>query len=419
MTPVRMRFVHLADAHLDAPFAGRSPEVRERLREASRDALRRAVDLALEVDAHAFLVAGDLFDGERLSFETERFLLDQLRRLTEAGIVTVYATGNHDPGRVGHRSQALEWPAGMVVADSHEPVRVDVERSDGERVGRITAAGHETDRESRDLAAELPEADAPVPEVALLHTQVVGARAGDEHDRYAPTELETLEGKGYDYWALGHVHLRQRLSRKPAIWYAGTLQGRDPGETGAKGVLLVDVEKDGATVEFRPLAPVRWEELVLKNLDDVRTLDALTGRVEAAWSDARSEDPGLPGTGWMLRIELRGPCPLHRELGLEEDRKALEGELSARLDLLDAEVRAGDVHPPVDPDDHRERQDALGEALRLLREVAEDDQALRDLRPDELAAAPRDQTVYLRSLLDGLAGELTARMLADSGEESR
>ena len=65
-----MRFLHVADVHLDTSFSGRSEAVRRRLRDASREAFRRAVDLAIREDVHAFLIAGDLFDGERLSFQT-------------------------------------------------------------------------------------------------------------------------------------------------------------------------------------------------------------------------------------------------------------------------------------------------------------------------------------------------------------
>jgi len=409
-----MRFVHLADAHLDAPFVGRSAGVRERLREASRQAFRRAVDLALDEEVHAFLVAGDLFDGERLSFQTERFLLEQLERLSGAGIVTVYATGNHDPGRVGHRGQELEWPDGVVVVGGREPERVDVHGPDGGRIGRITAAGHETDHETRDLAAGFPAPDAGAPEVALLHTQVVGARSSDAHHRYAPAELETLRRSGYDYWALGHVHLRQELSERPPIWYAGNLQGRHPGETGARGVLLVEVEKGaGASVEFRPLAPVRWEHLEVGGLEEVRSLDALSGAVRKGWSEARARDPGLPGAEWILRVELRGPCPLHRQLGLEEERGTLEREIAARLDLLDVRIRLRGLHPPVDPGEHRERQDVLGESLRLLEELADDAELPARLRPEELAGNPADDDAYLRELLEGLDGEVAARMLPD------
>ena len=103
-----MRFLHIADVHLETSFTGRSEEVRARLREASRQAFRNAVDLAIREDVHALLIAGDLFDGDRLSFQTERFLLEQVGRLNDQGISVVCATGNHDPGSpdTGPRSLA-------------------------------------------------------------------------------------------------------------------------------------------------------------------------------------------------------------------------------------------------------------------------------------------------------------------------
>ncbi len=90
----------------------------------------------------------------------------------------------------------------------------------------------------------------------MLHT-CLGGREG--HDNYAPCSLNTLVGKRYDYWALGHVHTREaalaaiRTSRSPA-----TLQGRHARETGEKGALLVAVDEGRITsVEHRPLDVVR------------------------------------------------------------------------------------------------------------------------------------------------------------------
>ncbi len=98
-----MRFIHAADLHLDTAFVARSEEVRTRLRQASRDALRRLVDLALSEEVDAVLLAGDLFDGDRISFQTERLLAAEVSRLAEASIPVVYATGNHDPGQPNSR----------------------------------------------------------------------------------------------------------------------------------------------------------------------------------------------------------------------------------------------------------------------------------------------------------------------------
>ena len=105
------RFIHIADVHLDTPFASRSEALRERLREAAREAFRRAADLAISQKVDAFLIAGDLFDGDRLSFATERFLLQQLDRLHEGGVSVYYACGNHDPG--GARIDGMPWPPGV------------------------------------------------------------------------------------------------------------------------------------------------------------------------------------------------------------------------------------------------------------------------------------------------------------------
>ncbi|HKL77473.1 MAG TPA: metallophosphoesterase, partial [Gammaproteobacteria bacterium] len=104
------RFLHLADLHLDTAFTGRTDAVRQALRRATHDAFEAAVTTAIERGAHAVLLAGDVFDGDLLTFATERFLLDGCRRLGEAGITVVYCTGNHDPGGANQRVRAMDWP---------------------------------------------------------------------------------------------------------------------------------------------------------------------------------------------------------------------------------------------------------------------------------------------------------------------
>ena len=91
------RFLHLADLHLETRFGGR-PEARARLRRATLEAFRSAVDLALQRELHAFLIAGDAFDEELLSHRTELAFCAQVQRLAEAGVHVLYACGNHDPG---------------------------------------------------------------------------------------------------------------------------------------------------------------------------------------------------------------------------------------------------------------------------------------------------------------------------------
>lgn len=408
-----MRFLHLADVHLDTPFAGRAPEVRRRLREAVRDAFRSAVDLTLDEGLDAVVVAGDLFDGDTLSFETERFLMAQLRRLVDRGVAVVYATGNHDPGRDPGRRGALPWPDGVHVADGAEPVRVQVHDRQGRMTGWITAVGHATARETDDLSKRFPRPAGMLPEVAVLHAQVASSRGAEDHDRYAPTTLDALRARGFDYWALGHVHRRQELLADPAIHYPGNIQGRTPAESGARGGLVVEVDgRHPPRVVFRSLCPVRWETLDVGGLDDVGSLDGLVRAVASCWRDRLEDEPGVRAE-WMIRVRLAGGSLLWRTLRNPDERVTLEGELTAELEALDVVVDADGIHPPVDVESHRGREDALGLALRTLDAVRRDDDAAARFEADLQGWDPQRESLrdYLDDLLQGADAELVSRMV--------
>lgn len=411
-----MRFLHLADVHLDTPFRGRSRELATRLREAGRAALVDAVEVAIRESADAFLIAGDLFDGERLSWPSERLLVESMERLLAAGIHPLYATGNHDPGRGAGLRAGIAWPEGMTVFDESSPRRVAVER-EGRPIGWVTGAGHEGPAEARDLSATFPRPPGPLPEVALLHTQVLRSRGADSHDRYAPSSLDELIATEYDYWALGHVHLRQELSGDPAVHYPGNPQGRHPGESGARGALLVDVERGSpARATFVELARVRWETLEAGDLRELGSWRALVDRITRRWEEARRPDPGLPGGEWIVRVELTGPSPLASELARPDQLAELEAELRAELGALDLELRTSGLLPSHRPAEHRERVDVLGEALRLLEAIEEgrldDPAALLGIEPGELAGLEeRDTGTYLRELLQERAPALMETLL--------
>lgn len=412
-----LRFIHIADVHLDTAFAGRSEEVRSRLRQAARDAFAQCVDTAVSEEVHAVLIAGDLFDGPRLSFGSEGLLLRQLAVLAEAGIQVVYATGNHDPGS-GPSVQELAWPDNVTVMAGSEPITVTIVNRQGDPVGYVTGAGHATARETADLARRLrPPATTTsrLPRVALLHTQVTSASGSELHQPYAPSNLEFLRGAGFDYWALGHVHQRQELSTDPPVHYPGNLQGRNPRETGPKGGLLVDLH-DAAhpVVEFREFTPVRWERLALAGLEHARTLEALVERVVDAWDEARPADPGSDATEWVVTVDMAGPCPAWRKLREREELDTLEQECTDCLGALSVRIRADGTHAVVRLADHIDRQDALGASLRLCGRVAAGDDRL-GLEEADFAGfdQERDGSIeaYLRRLLDGADAEIMARML--------
>jgi len=364
-----MRILHLADVHLDTPFASRTEAARRRLRDATREAFRRAMDLALSADVDAVLIAGDLFDGSRLSVASEIFLRNAFLPLGEAGITVVYVTGNHDPGSGVAGGARLDWPDHVHVILDDTPRTVQVMRG-GTCVGTISGIGHGSNREDRDLSVRLqPPSARTVPAVALLHTQVTGARDEGAHDRYAPSEIAKLKTAGFDYWALGHVHTRQILSDLPGIAYPGNLQGRSPRETGARGGFMVELGAPGTApiIRFVELAPLRWERLVLDDIGDLESAETLSAHAERCWTEAREAEGGAARGDVHLRVELSGPSPLYSLLSDETEQAYLSTMLAARLGVLEVELRADDVRPGVDPTEALERGDAVGEALRMIR----------------------------------------------------
>lgn len=415
------RFVHAADIHLDTPFRARSAETRRALKDAGRRAFRNLIDGALDFEAHALLLAGDVFDGERLSLGTERWFLAELRRALEGGIALVLATGNHDPGSGGARSLGLEWPKGSFHRfDGPRPRVVEIfDPRTGSPVGRVVGCGHGRARETDNLAATFVHPGRDLPSVAMLHTQVEGSAGAEDHRPYAPSTLRDLESLGVDYWALGHVHRRQRVLERPAAWYPGNLQGRHFGECGAKGALLVELlHGEAPRVAFLDCAPVRFERVSV-DLSGVRDFEGVRrcarGALDLHLGGDLDRGSGDSGPEFMLRFELRGATPLVDELGVPGALEDLATGLGSDLEALEVDVRDRGLVRPVDLESHRGRSDILGLALEVLEDLQHDDALLSRLAPRHLAGQGRDGRLEaLRRLarvdVPGLERELGAAL---------
>jgi DNA repair exonuclease SbcCD nuclease subunit len=248
-------FLHAADLHLDSPLCGLDKydgaPVNE-IRAATRRALENLVALAIQENVSFLVISGDLYDGDWRDFNTGLFFVQQMARLKEAGIPVYGVTGNHDAAN--KMTRRLPLPGNVRFFASKKPESALVEELDVAIHGQSFAE----QCTSTDLAKEYP---APVPgcfNIGVLHTSMTG-REG--HASYAPCSEDCLRSKGYDYWALGHVHQREVLAGSTTIAYPGNIQGRHIRESGPKGCLMVRV--DGGTVhaEFVPLDVLRWQRV--------------------------------------------------------------------------------------------------------------------------------------------------------------
>lgn len=318
-----IRILHCADLHLDSPLhGGRLPDSlpRDRLAQAPRQAFEELVRKAIARKAHLVLVAGDLFDDSDNDARTVLWLRDRFRELEQAGTRVAVVHGNHDFDALG--ANFVRWPQNVKVfgRDRAETWTFDIE-------GR-TVAVHGRSFPSRHVAENLvPGYPAAVPgalNIGLLHTSLAGTTG---HDPYAPCSLPELEAKGYGYWALGHVHKRQTWRTRDG-WaaYSGNLQGRDPGETGAKGFLWIEATDSVSEPVFEACDRLRWNQIEL-DISGAATFDELEERLLAC-----PELAGHPSVEEIVRVRLVGSCALDLALRRKpQDRDGLvENGLSAR-----------------------------------------------------------------------------------------
>lgn len=410
-----MRIIHAADIHLDSPLTGLAARAGERASElvgATRRAFEAMVDYAIENEVALILIAGDLYDGDWRDFSTGLFFVRAMARLERAGIRVAVIKGNHDAENLMTRS--LKWPGNVKVfrADRAETWALD---DLGVAIhGRSFPRRDVTD----DMAAGYPGPRAGYLNIGLLHTAADGKLG---HTPYAPCTVGDLAAKGYDYWALGHVHKRSVLNERPWIVFPGNLQGRHANETGPKGFSLITVEDQAiVSVEHIPIDVVRWEQLRV-DLTGCADFDEACDRIRDGVGDAvdRAE-----GRTLAVRLILGGRTPAHRALAGDLERTNAEcaglAEQSGGdvwLERVVVDTGEFDEAPPAD-------SDSLGELLRTVDEIrtspdeiaavrAELEQALARMptRVREVGGLDALDDAFLGSVLEGAAAALRHRIL--------
>lgn len=297
------RFIHAADLHLGSPFQGlalKDAELAARFSQASREAFTALVTRALEEKVDFFLVAGDVYDGDWKDNSIGLFFNREVARLGRAGIPVFLIKGNHDAESVITRTISLP-----------DNVReFSVRKPETFRLESLKVALHGqgfAERSARDnLALSYPPPVAGWFNIGLLHTSLTGR---EPHATYAPCSVEDLRSRGYDYWALGHVHEFEVVAEDPLIVFPGNLQGRSIREQGARGAMLVEVEDHRIRHQRIIVDRARFHALtVVVAADD--DLPRLAARVrEAAMPFARDAE----GRVVALRLTLTGETPLARD----------------------------------------------------------------------------------------------------------
>ena len=314
------QFIHAADPHLDSPLQGL--ELHEGapvgvLRGATRRAFENLVNLAIDEKVDFVVIAGDLYDGDWKDYSTGLFFRGQMVRLQAEGIPVYLIAGNHDAASV--ITKKLSLPENVHVFSTRTTESLEVP---GHRVV-IHGRGFPNRAVPENLTSEYPVAVPGRFNLGLLHTSLTG-RPG--HDTYAPCSEQDLRKKDYGYWALGHIHQPEIISKDPWIVFAGNCQGRHVKETGPRGCRLVTVNDalEVESVDWHSLDVVRWLVLEIDLAGVEKESDAFRRAGEAmAHAVAEAE-----GRLVAARIVWKGATTLHGSLHREPQR--WRAELMAR-----------------------------------------------------------------------------------------
>jgi DNA repair exonuclease len=266
-----MRFLHAADLHLDTPFVGISDfskELQTKLKASTYESAQKLFRVALEQKVDFVILAGDIFDDTDSSLKAQMFLKSEFEKLNQANIKVFMVYGNHDYYRSNF--SVIDFPDNVTIFGK-EPTEKVLTAKDGQKVG-IAGFSYYQQHIVKNLVQEYPERDAVDYQIGILH-------AGVGDNNYAPFQINDLLKKGYDYWALGHIHKREILNEKPMIVYPGDIQGRNQNETTPKGFYLVTVENTSTQIKFVQSSVYTWEKASLNATTD-DTVDSLITKIQ-------------------------------------------------------------------------------------------------------------------------------------------
>ena len=264
------------------------------------------------------IIAGDVYDGDWTDNTIGLFFARQIARLDRAGIPVVMVRGNHDAESVITKAITLPESVHTFAAT----------RAATHRLEHLRVALHGRSFPNRaveeNYALSYPAAVPGWFNIGILHTSCTGHA---RHATYAPCSVADLTGRGYEYWALGHIHEYGELSCDPWIVFPGNLQGRSIRESGPKGAVAVEVA-DGRVRQVSRLIVdhARFAELAvdLSGIEDEREVYLAVERA------LRPVAETAEGRLLAIRLRLHGETAAHDQLAANRENLAAEVQAAAQ-----------------------------------------------------------------------------------------
>lgn len=313
-----MKILHTGDIHLDSPFAGLSPETAKKRRADLRAAFSDIITYARTQSVDLLLIAGDLFDKNFVTRDTVALLRKEFSSLD---CPVVIAPGNHDPAdeKSIWRKKDI-FPENVFIFQSANLSSFFFERLNCRVYGY---AFEQASLRTCPLEGKTVENPAEI-NILCAHGDTASPISA-----YGPLPAGALEKFGADYCALAHIHNPDNATAALSVpgAYCGCPEGRDFGETGVKGAVLVTLDKDHLQLERIRFCRRIYEQRTL-NVDGAAEQGDVLSAVRTLIQNENF------GNDVLLRITLSGS--IIPEFSIDASALAEAGEELFHLEIRDA-----------------------------------------------------------------------------------
>lgn len=259
-----MKFVHIADLHLDHPFVNLSD--RDRLgdlrRLAGRKAFQKVIQYIQEKEIPYLFISGDLYEHPYVKQSTIKYINDMCKQIPNTQVFM--APGNHDPYLKNSYYHTFPWNENITIFSSNIK-KVQTKEAD------IYGYGFDDFYCANSGVEKLSIQDPERINILIIHGTLEGS--SQEEKQYNPMSKKMLEAKGFDYIALGHIHKPDYGTK---IAYPGSMISLGFDELGEHGMIVGEVQKGKIDLQFVPLDEEEFKEIEV----DVTRIEAKEELIE-------------------------------------------------------------------------------------------------------------------------------------------
>lgn len=300
-----MKFVHLADLHIDAKFDSLNTidGLAQKRRIEQRKAIKEIAEYIKENKIELLLISGDLYEQKYIRKSTIEYINKIFEEIPDTKIFI--SPGNHDPYIKNSFYTTYKWAENVHIFNDN------IEKIDFKGI-HIYGYGF-TDFYCKQSKIEEIEIEEPE-DINILVTHGSLDGGSDELREYNPLKQAKLKELGFDYIALGHIHKPYYNEEKnQKIFYPGSTISLGFDELGKHGILTGNIEKNELEVEFKPIDKREYKEVEI----DISEINSNEETIEEIEKLSLKENN-------LYKLILTGKR--YFQLNIEEIKKIIQAE---------------------------------------------------------------------------------------------